>query len=167
MTTFFMGQLSSSLFFAQIFPSQQPGNKLYRSFLTRQIQRILVLSTVLLLAFAGQGHAKTPHPVATASSIDETTYIWNAYIQLSCSLGEEGSLSMDEYYLDLEGFEGFSGSLSVNGTTVTFTLTGPSSTMPGDAEVAVITVSDPDCSGTQHFLVRTDGSGTILTLEGI
>ena len=162
-----MGQLSPSYNYALIFSNItslfQSGND-QQSSVWKRIGRIsMALMLIALLCLPAQASA-------TALELPEsceTGYEWHATVYFNCPLGDGSSVFHESFYYGAAGFSGFSDNLTIhaNAQGVTLTLSGPTSTMPPYAEIAIITVTDPDCSGATQYVVHTDGSGTVLILD--
>ena len=88
-------------------------------------------------------------------------------IHLPCPLSDGGAYSKMSLFEDNSGFDGCSDAISLGSgkQVVTYTLTSPTSTLPGNADVVLITVVDGSCGGTRSFIVRTDGIGSVLVMD--
>lgn len=162
-----MGLLSPSYRFALVFGSKQAATANQRAISRNSFHRLLLVCTVLIALTAAPCRATNLDEPATCAQLDKDANSWSATVHLNCSLGDGAIVTVDRWYVDLSGFEGFSDDVYPSGTSLTFSLHGPNSSLPRDAELALITVTDPDCGGTSQWLVRTDGSGTTLILDGL
>ena len=161
MNTFSTGQSSISYCFA----------KNFLGFMHRQGAHLApclrLLAIALLLVCAQALHAATPSECPQPAADCPYTYTWTASIHLNCVVSDPTVISKLSLFMGHEGFEGFYDNIALqsDGRTIVYTLSGPSPTLPTNAEIAEITVADPDCGGTRTFLAHADGSTSILIMD--
>jgi hypothetical protein len=139
------------------------------------VQIFFILLTVSLLHFGAK--ASSPDPTAIGSpsdcprvsilqvsSNDPIAIGWSVTVSLSCSIGG-GEVSTQSLWTGQQGFEGFSDATTTasNGGSITYHLYG--GTLPGGADVAVISLLNDNCGENHFWQVTTDGSGTMLILD--
>jgi len=160
-----MGLLSPSYRFALVFGSKQAATANQKAISHDYFHRLLLVCTVLIALTAAPCRATNLDAPAACAQLDKDANSWSVTAHLKCSLGDGAIVTVDRWYVDLSGFEGFSDAVYASGNSVTFSLHGPTSSLPLDAELALITVTDPDCGGTSQWLVRTDGGGSIVMMD--
>ena len=95
------------------------------------------------------------------------TYTHTVSMHLHCALSDGGTYSKISLFEDINGFTGFSDAITLESgrQVVTYTLSGPTSALPSNADIALVTVVDANCGGTHTFLVRSDGIGSVLVMD--
>jgi hypothetical protein len=163
MNTFPTGPSSSSQSFAPNFvalvtrPAIRPGVSSHAGF----------LACAMLLCVGATLHAASPASPPRPGSDAKATYSFTLSIHLSCPLSDGGAYSKTSLFEDNNGFDGCSDAITLESgrQVVTYTLISPTSSLPCDAEVALITVVDASCGGTHTFIVQTDGIGSVLVMD--
>ena len=157
------GLLSSSQSFAQNFVAliNSPATRLAVS------SHLRFLVWAMLLCVGATLHAASPAATMKPVPDAKTTYKYTVSIHLSCPLSDGGSYSKMSLYEDDNGFDGCSDAITLESgrQVVTYTLSSPTSSLPGDSDVALISVVDGSCGGTRNFIVRTDGIGSVLVMD--
>ena len=163
MNTSITGPSSSSKCFAQNFEALI-NRPIAASMLGRYVRFTVLVILLFTYATLRAAAPTSPLPLAPES---KTTYTYTVSIHLSCPLSDGGSYSRMSLFEDNSGFDGFSDAITLESgrQVVTYTLSGPTSSLPGDSDVAYITVVDGSCGGTRNFIVRTDGIGSVLVMD--
>jgi hypothetical protein len=132
----------------------------------------LIILTISALRFNAGARSTESTPdcpsvsIVQVSSNDPIAIEWYVTVNLSCAIGG-GEVSTTSQFGGQNGFDGFSDETlpAINGMSITYHLSGPSSTLPANVDVAVISVIDDDCGEVHHYQVSTDGGGTMLILD--
>jgi hypothetical protein len=125
---------------------------------------LMVVSILLTFFFVMPLQASMPASVACLELPSKTSNKWSIDVSLACALADAGTISVERLFDDQPGFaDDFT--LSADRHTITYNLFGTTADLPANADVAVIVVQDATCGGTHHYLVRTDGIGTMLILD--
>ncbi|MEM6270872.1 MAG: hypothetical protein AAF998_15630 [Bacteroidota bacterium] len=151
MTTFENGQVSTSTNFSRIFAS---------------LALFVLLIAPPALRAAQPDTLKNARPNPAFSALSFSTF--TAEVTLSCPAGSATVTTLD-LFLGQPGCDGFASSTDFgpSGTELHFSLNGPHSTLPSNAEIALITVEDDGCGEVHTYQITTDGAGTMLILDEI
>lgn len=120
---------------------------------------ICMISPFGMLAHANNGQ---PTPAELPSQGQ-----WSISFDLSCSVSSEGTVSLKEIFKSDPAFAGFEAGVEIGsgGQSIHFLLNGPQATLPPNAELAVISVMDPNCDGEARYLLSVDGGGIMIIID--
>lgn len=126
----------------------------------------LIINALNFNTIAAGSKSPQERPSATITVTQLANNDWYATINLSCAIGG-GEVSTTSQFVGQPGFDAFSDETmpALNGLSITYRLSGPSSTLPAGVDVAVITLADDDCGEVHTWQVSTDGGGTMLILD--